>query len=588
MIRLILRALAIAIAVIALIDPAITLSGSTRARLAVVQLDQVGPSGPALQIVRDRLTRGLQSSFEIVPQITSDTAAAIVIGDRYPRITIPDAMRVATVTVAPAQPGMRIVHIGAPKDVPPGTAIHLEVDVEAAGMAGQSSDVRVSIARIEMGRGSHAWTASRERWRAAFDAVPVGDPPYVVRIADRAIVVGARRAPLRVEIYEPRPSWASTFVRRALEADARFQVASLSMTSRSVASRAGAAVPLADARLDSFDVVVVGGLDRLTAADVRALDRFMRERGGAVVLLPDARLEAGPARDLIPVELKERLLERPAKLATMAPAPAFDASELLVGDVGRVISDPADQAGPKEPALHITAGLALQIIASTTGDNAAPVVVSMPRGDGRLVWSGAMDAWRFRANDDGAFDRFWQSAIAGFALAAPPPIDVRVEPSLLAPLETARVLVRTRSRDRRDAATVSAMVDGTPIRLRPEPEAGVFTGALVARDTPGRSRVDARIDGANAQSASATIVVEKDARRVDPESPAPLSMLAASHGGVDVTPDRIDAVERWAHSTVSMPSTRESRHPMRSAWWMIPLTTCLGAEWWLRRRRGER
>src|SRR5258706_5058779 len=172
MIRFILRALAITIAVTALIDPAITLSGSTRARLAVVQLDQVGPNGPALQIVRDRLTRDLQSSFEIVPQITSDAAAAIAIGDRYPRETIPDAMRVATVTVAPVQTGMRLVHLGAPKDVPPGAAIHLEADVEAAGMAGQSSDVRVSIAGIEMDRPSHAWTASAQCWRPAFGAVP--------------------------------------------------------------------------------------------------------------------------------------------------------------------------------------------------------------------------------------------------------------------------------------------------------------------------------------------------------------------------------------------------------------------------------
>ena len=219
-------------------------------------------------------------------------------------------------------------------------------------MAGQSSDVRVSIAGIEMGRASHAWTSARERWRAAFDAVPVGDPPYIVRVADRAIVVGARRRPLRVEIYEPRPSWASTFVRRALETDPRFQVASVSMTSRGIASRAGEAVPLIDANLDRFDVVAIGGLDRLTAADVRAVDRFMRERGGAVFLLPDARLEAGPARDLIPVELKERLLERPTKLATQAPSPAFEASELLV----------ATDRSPERLALHV--------IASTTGGDA--------------------------------------------------------------------------------------------------------------------------------------------------------------------------------------------------------------------------
>ena len=112
------------------------------------------------------------------------------------------------------------------------------------------------------------------------------------------VVVDVRRDPLRVEFYDPRPSWATTFVRRALEADARFQVATLSSTSRGISAQTGGAVPLDDPRLDAFDVVIVGGLDRLSAADVRALDRYMRERGGAVVVVPDQRIDAGPARDL--------------------------------------------------------------------------------------------------------------------------------------------------------------------------------------------------------------------------------------------------------------------------------------------------
>jgi hypothetical protein len=248
--------------------------------------------------------------------------------------------------------------------------------------------------------------------------------------------------------------------------------------------------------------------------------------------------------------------------------------------VGRVLSDPPALPGPGGPAL--------QIIATTTGDDAAAVVASIPRGDGRLAWSGAMDAWRFRAVDDGAFDRFWRSTIAGLALAAPAPLEVRVEPSLLAPLDTGTVIVRARARNRAADGPVSAMVDGVPIRLRPQPEAGVFTGSFVARAAPGRSRVEARVDGVNPQLASATIVIEKDARRVDPESPAPLSMLAASHGGIDVAPERLDAIERWTRSTVSAAATREVRHPMRSVWWVAPFSACLAGEWWLRRRRGFR
>jgi hypothetical protein len=31
-----------------------------------------------------------------------------------------------------------------------------------------------------------------------------------------------------------------------------------------------------------------------------------------------------------------------------------------------------------------------------------------------------------------------------------------------------------------------------------------------------------------------------------------------------------------------------ARHPFRSAWWIAPFAACLGGEWWLRRRRGQR
>ena len=82
------------------------------------------------------------------------------------------------------------------------------------------------------------------------------------------------------------------------------------------------------------------------------------------------------------------------------------------------------------------------VVARVPGVDAAPVIVSMPRGDGRLLLSGAMDAWRFRAADNGAFDRFWQSTIAGLALAVPPPIAIGVEPPLLRPGERGDVTVR--------------------------------------------------------------------------------------------------------------------------------------------------
>jgi len=361
------------LAIAGLIDPGITVSGIARSRIALVMPHL---SSPEADEVRARLIRDLSSSYEMVAGVTSDAAAAIAIGDRYPDEQMPESLLVATVTTTQATSrGARIVRIDAPREVPPATAIHLDVEIEASDVAGHTTDVTATLAGLEVGRASHRWAADETRWRASIEAVPVGEPPYVVRVAAATVrlkpdttetttgrlkpdttettagrlkrdttdttagrlkrdttdatpvrpdttdakadttetvpvvsgfsrtvadvVVDLRREPIRVEFYDPRPSWATTFLRRALEADARFQVAGLSFTSRGVSAATGGAVPPGDSRLDGFSVVIVGGLDRLSAADAAALQRFMRERGGAVTVVPDQRIEAGPARDLI-------------------------------------------------------------------------------------------------------------------------------------------------------------------------------------------------------------------------------------------------------------------------------------------------
>jgi hypothetical protein len=397
------------------------------------------------------------------------------------------------------------------------------------------------------------------------------------------VVVEVRRTPLRVEFYDPRPSWATTFLRRALEADPRFQVATLSVTSRGIFAQTGGAVPPGDARLDAFDVVILGGLDRLSGAEASALDRYMRTRGGAVVVVPDQRIAAGPARDLVtggpsardPVsgsvrlkpDLEERLLEQPATLAVTPPAASLRASELLVMRTIAPGSEVIARVPDADPA------------------RALPAIVSAPRGSGRLLLSGAMDAWRFRAADNAAFDRFWQSTIAGLALAVPPPIAIAIEPPLLQPGEAGAVIVRVHARD---ATAVSASIDGDqPIRLLPDSEAGVYRGRFVAKSTPGLSAVEVRTAAAQPLSASHRFVVSAGARRLPPHG-APLALLASSHRGIDVSPDRIPELEHFVRGAITTPPTLQTRHPMRSAWWMLPFAVCLSAEWWMRRRRGLR
>jgi hypothetical protein len=473
---------------------------------------------------------------------------------------------VATVSIAP--PTVRLVHVNAPRDVPAATTMHLEVDVEGRGAVGQTVDLTARIAGLEAGRASHRWSGDRERWRATLDVVPIGDAPFVVHLeagpSAADIVVPLRTKPLRIDMYDPRPSWASTFVRRALEADPRFQVESVSVSSRGVAARTTGATLLSDPRLDTFDAVIVGGLDRLSATDVRALERYMRERGGAVVLLPDQRVDGGPARDLMP-EVTERLLERPATLASPRTSAPLQASEILVP---RNLAADAD------------------VVAVMPGD-AAPVVVSMARGAGRLFVSGAMDAWRFRAANERAFDRFWQAAVAGLALATAPPLDVAVSPPALRPGEPADVVVRARGLDA--PARVSASIDrDRPIRLWPDAEPGLYRGRFVAGTTPGRATINAVASDRAERAASRVVPVRADARHGADSLIVPLSMLAASHGGIDVTPDRLADVERFIRVNVQAPRAPIGRHPMRSVWWIVPFAACLSGEWWLRRRQGKR
>ena len=597
----VLRLTAFAIAIAGFIDPAITVSGVSLSRVAVIAQP---PSSPVADDVRDRLVRDLSTSYDIVSQVTSDAAAAVVIGEWYPDDPMPASLLIATVSTADATtPGVRIVRVDAPHEVPAVTLIHLDVELEGLRVAGRTTDVTVAINGLEVGRASHLWMADGERWRASIDAVPVGDPPFVLRVtADHTVadtVVDVRRAPFRVQFYDPRPSWATTFLRRALERDARFQVASLSFTSRGVSAQTGGEVPLSDPRIDRFDVVIVGGLDRLSVADARSLDRYMRERGGAVVLVPDQRIDAGPARDLVSggvqLPVSERLLEQPATLAVAPPAASLQASELLVlgsltpgtDVIARVPGgDPSTRRqaqGRPEPSRGTRASGSPR--AESTGDG-SPVIVSMPRGEGRLLLSGAMDAWRFRAADDGAFDRFWQSTIAGLALASPPPIAITVVPPLLRPGERGDVIVRVRSRD---VTSVSASLDGDqPIRLRPEPEAGAYRGSFTATSAPGRSTITVRASGGQAASASRTALVQPDVQRVRPDAAPSLSMLASSHRGIDVTPDHVTDLERFVRNAVASPRTTLVRHPMRSVWWIVPFAACVSVEWWLRRRRGLR
>jgi hypothetical protein len=375
--------------------------------------------------------------------------------------------------------GVRITSVKAPQAVPRGTRIQLELNLGGTAANGSTSVVIVSAGTVgrpdvDVARASHTWSAGTQHVSLSLDVVPLDLPPWHlrVRLSDggqpatiaTSDVLVEEAAPLRVLFYESRPSWIVTFVRRALERDPRFAVSGLDYASRGIKISTGDEASFDPPTLRQVAAVIVGGLDRLAVTDRDLLDRFARERGGSLVLLPDVPIGSGPARDWLPTNARQVLLERPAALSVASPLPAIQVSELLTFSGARV------------PGAKVLARV------SGSGD---PVVTVTPYGAGRLLVSGALDAWRYRAENEAAFDRFWRSAIAGMALAAPAPVDVEITPAVVPPGETVHVVARIRRSALAAAPAgplrVSARLDtGEPVRMWPEAETDVFTGSFVA------------------------------------------------------------------------------------------------------------
>ena len=111
------------------------------------------------------------------------------------------------------------------------------------------------------------------------------------------VQVLAEQRRLRILAFDPRPSWGSAFIRRALEADPSFEVATRVRASRGPEVRTGAApIVLGDATLAPFDLALIGAPEELSASELSALDRFASVRGGTVVFVADRASSGGYLR----------------------------------------------------------------------------------------------------------------------------------------------------------------------------------------------------------------------------------------------------------------------------------------------------
>jgi len=591
-----LRSGAIATALVGLIDPSWT---ARRPAPVFVDLRAGTESAKAADDVRRRLTSSL--GIDVTFDSEAEPVAVVLVGRAEDMTAMHrDDLPISTVSIAAAPgPNVRVVAAADPDPVRVGWAATFNAVVEARGLAGKTSRIVLEERGAEIAHLDHQWTRESERFDAALRYAPPVSGTSIVTLravpqegesitADNAVdlrlVASGQR--LKVLVHEPRPSWNATFVRRAIEQDPSFEVSTFAQASRGLEVRAGSPPPtLTSDSLSPFDVVLIGAPEELGASEIDAIRSFARRRGGAVVLLPDRR-PSGRYLELIPSpQFDEVLVENAVELRSIAGAP-LRASELAIHRGGVAESE-------------VLASLEPGTSERGTGEQKKTrraVVLEWPDGAGRVLFSGAMDAWRFRAAPDDGFGQFWRARIAEAALAAPARLQVSVTPGVPRPAEGMTIRAHIRQTEFEDAPGRTRMpavrarligADGTEqvVRLWPTAEQGVLEGRLEA---PPAGLYDLQVSTATGVAVDEVVTVLAEARHPSSleDTERVLDLIAASTGGVSVSAADLAPLERYLRGLSSGEVERTIR-PARSFALLFVFAALLALEWTIRRRHGR-
>jgi hypothetical protein len=467
-------------------------------------------------------------------------------------------------------PNVAIDGIDSPPQTSRAARAALLVHLSSTGVGGRTTALRVFDANVLVGSGSYAWpdaeTASRSNVTVPLEWAPLAMGVRDIRVVandtggEATLLDNERHVSVDIIdrshllFYEPQPTWNGTFVRRALETDPRFAIAARARVATAIS------VGSIDFRLDAQTllasktrVVVVTSPQLLTTTDVEALDRFVRLRGGSVVVLLDSR-PSGPIQQLLPRVTSERRESKPVQIG------GLKGTEIIVFDPG----------------------LAGTVIAGIETD---AVIVSTALGHGRIVVSGAVDAWRYRTDGD-AFVSFWRALVADAVAAAGDPLRITLSTTSATPGQRVDIQIEGRSAvpmpsTYEAAARLSCGAETTPVRLWPSgPDR--FTGHLTAPET-GPCRVHASMTTLEESSAPLSV---HNAAGLPPSDRDDLSPAVRAYGGLAVRAGDEELLVAKLRALATPARVPTQVYPMRSPLWIVPFALCLSAEWWIRRRHG--
>jgi hypothetical protein len=573
MMRRALRAIALAVAIAAAIDPAVTARRTVKPTIVVAAVDSTRDAALANDVAKS-----IEKRFAVARSAIAGASAAVLVGGRLPPSGAELPTPAFVVVSDTSSPAVNVERIEAPArgsadariPVVAHLAVHraadrtLEVSLRVDGAQSErvarrvgpaDSVLAIPLSFIAPARGANVVHVAAAIRGSNADAA-----------ADAVVDVSDRR--WAILFFDPRPSWMSTFVRRTIERDTRFAVASRVLTSRNVSSSAGLPpASLSDYRsLEPFDAIVVGTPDALSTADVAGLESFMTRRGGGVVLLLDEP-KRGPY---------DRLTGASSWSTSRGPM------TLALQDHDSISLRASEIAWPSP----LPAG------ATTIAGNERPVVWESAAGAGRLVVSGALDAWQHRDPSTSGFDRFWRAVIGDIAAASPAAVDGLASPAIAKPGEmvNVRAIVRSAALQPSDsritrASAAATLEPGTSLRLWPDASAGHLGAAVRAPREPGSYTVTLASEGGTARI---PLIVASGVNRAEASSRALSSAWAASRGGRMFDAADIGQLAAALTAAIRPPSQLVTWHPLRSAWWIVPFVLALSGEWWLRRRRGLR
>jgi hypothetical protein len=571
---MVLRIGAVGIAIAGVADPACVRRERAPLALELTTVPSSDPDFPRAGRLRERVMAALGDRGAVDPAAAPQ--AVIAIGDAPP--VDPQSAPVFALAIQQEPQSTSILDLRVPGNAALGQAVSVSASIRARGLAGRATSFDLQLGGAVVATVGHRWTAEEELFEPRFACAPPVAGVHRLRLVVRTEGVGAasvadavvvtRERTLRLLAYESRPSWPLAFVRRSLEGDALFEVSASSRTSRGPATTSNEGLFSLDRLdVDLFDAILVGALDALTEPELGVLERFTSVRGGTLILLPDRRVSERLGRRFGIPRSEEALVEAPLELR--GPMPLRAAELLLL---------PEEETG-------------VQVLASARrGSLDRPVIVTTAHGNGRVLFSGALDAWRYRGEGSKDFDRFWRAVAADAALASPPRVAVSVVPPIVRRGEEVMVSVDLRATEilqegrTRTSPLVSAILAGAGgrperIRLWPGTRPGAYEGRLRApRD--GSYTVAASIEGA---SAEAPLLVASDVVRPARDRSAALTHAArASSGAVLSDPAELPG----ALASLEPRAVEKTGRPMRSPWWVIPFALLLCTEWGLRRRSG--